>query len=156
MIIRWPRTTPPGSVCSTPVSSVDLMPTIMDIANVPVDARPDCDGLGLAPLLDDTGGYLRRDAIYWHYPHYHHTAPAGAIREGDLKLIEYFEDGRLELYNLAEDVGEQNDLSAAMPGRARQLRQRLREWRDLVGARMPRRNPNHDPARAHEWHRRPR
>jgi len=91
-------------------------------------------------------GKLAREAIYWHYPHYHNTTPGGIIRAGDWKLIEYFEDGRVELYNLREDLGETKDLAAASPEKAAELRKKLADWRTSVGAQMPTPNPNYDPA----------
>jgi arylsulfatase A-like enzyme len=94
------------------------------------------------PLLKESGP-LRRDTLYWHYPHYHRTTPAGALRHGDWKLIEYFEDGRLELYNLRDDLGEQKDLAAAMPEKARELQKMLADWRTNVGAQMPTLNPDY-------------
>jgi len=137
------------------VTSVDLLPTILEMAGAERAAKTPIDGVSLLPLLMQTGR-LRRDAIYWHYPHYHHTAPCGAVRQGHYKLIEYYEDGRLELYNLKDDLGEKTNLAAKMPAKAAALRRRLDQWRKSVGALMPTPNPKHDPKRAHEWVRRPR
>jgi uncharacterized sulfatase len=86
--------------------------------------------------------------VYWHYPHYHNTLPGGAVRAGDWKLIEYFEDGRVELYNLKDDLSETKDLAAAMPDKAAELRKKLADWRAGVGAQMPTPNPDYDPAKA--------
>lgn len=148
LIVRWPGKVKPGSVCDAPVTSVDFLPTFTDITGRPTP--PNVDGESLLPLLTQTGK-LRRDAIYWHYPHYHHSTPAGAIREGDFKLIEFYEDGKLELYNLCEDIGEKHNLADKMPDKARALQKQLARWRKQVDAKMPTPNPNHDPARAHEW-----
>jgi len=153
LIVRWPGRVKPGSECSVPVTSVDFYPTMLEIAGA--EPKQPVDGLSLVPLLKQTGR-PKRDAIHWHYPHYHHTTPCGAIRAGDWKLIEYFEDGRLELYNLAADLGEKSDLAAKMPERAAALRKRLADWRQAVHANMPTPNPNHEPRRAHEWGRRKR
>ena len=155
LIVRWPGVVKPGSVCRTPVTSVDFLPTILEMAGTKANADPSVDGVSLVPLLKQSAP-PRRDAIYWHYPHYHHTAPCGAVRAGDYKLIEYFEDGRLELYNLKDDISEKNDLARKLPDKAADLRKKLDAWRKSVGALMPTPNPNHDPARAHEWGRRTR
>ena len=106
MMIRWPGVTKPGSTCDDPVISVDFFPTILEMAGAKADPKSPPDGLSLTPLLK--GNALQRDAMYWHYPHYSNQGgvPAGAIRSGSHKLIEFYEDGRLELYNLAGDIRE--------------------------------------------------
>jgi hypothetical protein len=107
------------------------------VAGVKPDPRHKFDGVSLLPLLQQTGG-LDRDALFWHYPHYNdRTTPHGSIRKGDFKLIEYFEDGRLELYNLRGDVGEKDNLASSKRGKARELQQVLAKWRKHVGAQMP-------------------
>ncbi len=142
LIVRWPGAVKAGTVCATPVITPDHAATMLDLAG----AKPAVDGLSLVPLLKGTGG-LSRDAIFWHYPHYHPggATPHGAIRQGDLRLVEFFEDGRVELYDLKEDVGETKDLAAARPEIARELRKRLADWRAAVGAQMPSPNPDYDP-----------
>ncbi len=150
LLVRWPGVVEPGSTCTVPVSSVDFYPTLVDIAGDALPARQPLDGRSLRPLLEQRAA-LDRDAIYWHYPHYHHSTPAGAMRAGDWKLIEFFEDGRLELYNLVEDISESRNLAASMPARAAELREKLAAWRHGVNAAMPVTNPDYDPARAHEW-----
>lgn len=150
LIIRWPGVTAAGSVCTAPVSSVDFYPTILEWAGVsPNDAQP-CDGVPLTGLLKAQGA-PQRPGLFWHYPHYHHSTPAGAVRCGDWKLIEFFEENRLELYNLAEDIGETRDHAADMPDLADELHTILRKWRMSVNAAMPAPNPGYDPARAGEW-----
>jgi len=149
-IIRWPGVVKAGSESRVPISSVDLWPTIADIAGTSAKFEHTIDGVSLLPVLKGTGS-LKDRALYWHYPHYHHTSPAGAIRRGDYKLIEYFEDGRLELYNLAKDLGETQNLADSMPEKTKQLHAKLKAWRKKVGARMPRKNPYYDPKRADEW-----
>ena len=152
LIVHWPGATQPGTVCEMPVISMDLYPTLLEIAGVSSEAiRRGVDGLSLVPLLRETGG-LKRDALFWHYPHYQHyqlggTTPYSAIRAGDFKLIEFLDDKHVELYNLREDLGEQRNLAARMPGKADELRARLHAWRQEVGAQMPSRNPNHDPSK---------
>ncbi|OHB82854.1 MAG: arylsulfatase, partial [Planctomycetes bacterium RBG_19FT_COMBO_48_8] len=154
LIVRWPGVVKAGTTCSTPVTSVDFYPTFLEIVGARGDSNQVLDGEDILPLLKQTGT-LERDAMYWHYPHYHHSRPAGAIREGDYKLIEFYEDGRLELYDLANDIGEKKNLATEMPQKATQLQQKLAMWRRSVKARMPTRNPDYDPARANEWKPRP-
>ena len=155
LIVRWPGAVAPGSTCGVPVTSVDFYPTMLQIAGAKGDPKHVLDGQSIVPLLKQSGAF-KRDAIYWHYPMYHHSTPAGAIRRGDWKLIEFFEDGRLELYNLADDIGEKNNLAAKMPEKARALRRKLTAWRKSVGAAMPVKNPKYDPKRAAQWGRHPR
>ncbi|MBS1813364.1 MAG: hypothetical protein JSS87_00650 [Acidobacteria bacterium] len=99
------------------------------------------------------GGSLDREYLCWHYPHYapQGGTPAGAIRQGDWKLLEFFEDGHLELYNLREDPGEQNDFASVFPERVRDMHSRLVRWRKRVGALMPTPNPAYDAARIAEY-----
>jgi uncharacterized sulfatase len=154
LIVRWPGVVKPGSVCNAPVSSVDFYPTFLEIAGIKRHPDHVLDGESLLPLLKETGE-LQRDAIFWHYPHYHHSTPAGAIRQSDWKLIEFYEDNRLELYDLKTDIGERKNLSAEMPQKARELHGKLAAWRRSVGAEMPTANPDFDPARRTEWGRHP-
>jgi arylsulfatase A len=151
LIVHWPGVTKPGSVCETPVISMDLHPTLLEIAGQQDAARKGVDGASLVTLLRQ-GSELKRDALFWHYPHYQHyqlggTTPYGAIRAGDFKLIEFFDDMRVELYNLREDIGEQRNLAATMTAKADELRARLHAWRKEVGAQMPSRNPSYDPSK---------
>jgi arylsulfatase A-like enzyme len=142
-IIRAPGVAKPGSVCDTPVISTDFYPTLLDLAGLPLDSAQHVDGISLVPLLG--GGTLRRDApLFWHYPHYGNQggAPFGAVRDGDWKLIEWFEYGTLELYNLHDDAGEQTNLAAKYPDKAHELRAKLLAWRGATGARMPTPNPD--------------
>lgn len=155
MIVRHPGMIEPNTVCHEPVSSVDFFPTIMQWTACKTPDNHRVDGLSLLPLLKQTGKF-RRDAIYFHYPHYHHMDPSGAIRAGDYKLIEHFDDGQLELYNLQEDISEKHNLATKMPGKAKSLQTKLAAWRKSVGALMPAPNPNHDAAKAHLWQRRSR
>ena len=155
LIVRWPGVVKPGADCSAPVTSVDFYPTFLEIVGAKGRANQPLDGESILPLLTQTGT-LDRNAIYWHYPHYHHSDPAGAIREGSYKLIEFYEDGKLELYDLANDIGEKKNLATEMPQKAAQLQQKLARWRRSVRAKMPTMNPDYDPARADEWKPRPR
>jgi len=150
LVVRWPGVVAPDSVCREPVTCADFYPTLVEVAGGKPPAAQVLDGLSLVPLLKQAGGF-QREAVYFHYPHYHHTRPAGAIRAGDWKLIEFFDDETLELYNLKDDLGEQNDLIGKLPQLARQLHGRLEAWRKSVGAKMPTENPKHDPQRAGQW-----
>jgi arylsulfatase A-like enzyme len=137
LIVRWPGAVKAGSVSDTPVTSVDFFPTCCEIAGVRPDPGHKVDGVSLVPVLKQTGG-IGRDALFWHYPHYNdRTTPHGIVRQGDFKLIEFFEDGRLELYDLKADPGEKDDLAPARPGRAREMQRLLADWRRQVGAQMP-------------------
>jgi len=155
LIVRWPGVVKPGTTCHAPVTSVDFYPTFLDIVATKGNPSHVLDGESILPLLRRTGK-LKRDAIYWHYPHYHHSRPAGVIREGNFKLIEFYEDGRLELYNLKRDIAEKRNLATKLPKKAAQLQKKLAAWRKSVNAKMPTLNPDYDPARAHEWARRKR
>jgi arylsulfatase A-like enzyme len=141
MIVRWPGVVRAGSVCDEPVTSTDFYPTMLEMAGLPLKPEQHVDGESLVPLLKGTGRVTRK-AIYWHYPHYSNQGgkPGGAVRAGDFKLIEFYEDSRVELYNLRADIGEQHDLAAEMPDKAAELQQMLHQWRTEVGAAMPRPN----------------
>jgi arylsulfatase A-like enzyme len=145
LIIKWPGVTKPGSVCHEPVIGVDFYPTLLAMAGVPVPPGV-LDGENIEPLLRQSGS-MKRDAIYWHYPHYHTcgATPYGAIREGDFRLVEFYEDNHVELYNLKDDIGETKDLAATLPEKTAALRQKLHDWRQSVDAQMPTPNPNYDP-----------
>ncbi len=146
LMVRWPGVTTAASVSKEPVVTMDLYSTMLDAAGMkgsPEYAKG-VDGLTLTGLLRQPKGKLGRDALYFHYPHYYPTtSPVSAIRAGDWKLLEYLEDGHTELYNLAEDLSEKKDLSAAMPARSSELRARLADWRKAVNAQMPARNPGY-------------
>jgi arylsulfatase A-like enzyme len=142
MVIKWPGVTRPGSVCNEPVISTDFYPTMMEMAELTLRNQQHIDGVSLVPLLKRTGKPQRK-ALYWHYPHYGNqgSSPSAAVRAGDWKLIEFFEDNHVELYNLKTDIGEKNDLSESMPDKVRRLREMLHAWQKEVGARFPRPNP---------------
>jgi arylsulfatase A-like enzyme len=143
MLVRAPGLTRPGSVCTEPVTSTDFYPTILDLAGLPLRPDQHVDGTSFAPLL--AGKRMTRGPLFWHYPHYGNQggAPGGAVRDGPWKLIEWYEDGRLELYHLADDLGEQHDLAAEHPEKARELHARLAAWRTETGAKMPAPNPRY-------------
>ena len=149
LVVRWPGVIPRGSVCSVPVTSVDLLPTFTEMANARHGGM-NVDGVSLRRLLEGQGAIDER-AIYWHYPHYHSQSkrPGGAIRKGDLKLIEWFDqsadgletEGALELFDLKNDPSEQNNLVAQLPEEAADLHRDLAAWRKRVGAQEMSVNP---------------
>ncbi len=150
LVVRWPGVTTAGGVCREPVFVADLYPTLAEIAH-PEDGKAkndDSDGLSLMPLLKQPTATLDRTALYFHYPHYYPTTtPVGAIRAGDWKLLEYFEDNHTELYNLRDDLGESNDLASKQFAKANELRGRLHDWRKAIQAAMPTANPDYRPDR---------
>ena len=134
-IIKWPGVAEAGSACSEPVVSTDFYPTLLEIAGLPLRHEQHQDGKSLVPLLKKEGN-IERNAIFWHYPHYSNQGgfPGGAVRQGDFKLIERFEDGKVQLYNLRDDIGEQNDLASALPDKVTELRKLLHDWYKSVNA----------------------
>lgn len=144
MMIKWPGVAKPGAVCDLPVISTDFYPTMLEIAGLPWRKEQHVDGVSLVPLLMQRGSPRDR-ALYWHYPHYGNQggSPGAAVRQGDWKLIEFFEDGRIELYNLRDDIGETKNLAATEPDKAQKLTEMLHAWQKDVGARFPAPNPAH-------------
>ncbi|UCG58450.1 MAG: sulfatase-like hydrolase/transferase [Phycisphaerales bacterium] len=151
LIVCWPGKVTAGRSCDVPVIGVDFYPTILEMAGVAKPAGQTLDGESIVPLLMGKGR-LSRKAIYWHFPAYlepynerqrpWRATPASAIRQGDWKLIEFFEDGRLELYNVADDISETDNLAAKMPDKTGELHGALINWRKSVGAPVPtERNP---------------
>ena len=143
-IIRVPGITGAGSRCDRPVISNDLYPTLLELAGLSLNPHQHSDGTSLAPLL--SGGGVKRGPLFWHYPHYGNQggAPSGAVRDGDWKLIEWFEDGSLELFNLREDLAEKKNLAPGNSARVKELHEKLAAWRVSVGAIMPSPNPDFD------------
>ena len=141
LIVRWPGVVAPGTTCATPVISMDLYPTMLEAAGLDPDPDKPLDGESILPLLRQ-GGPLRRQAIYFHYPNYAfhgNNRLGGAIRAGDYKLIEHYDDGSTELYNLADDIGERNNLAQRLPQKTRTLKQNLDQWLKKSNAQMPKR-----------------
>ncbi|MES2462305.1 MAG: sulfatase, partial [Armatimonadota bacterium] len=143
LLIKWPGVVKPGSVTTTPVSGPDFYPTFLRAANAPLRPQQHLDGVDITPLLK--GGQISPRPLFWHYPHYGNQggAPCSALRDGDWKLIEWFEDNRVELYNLHEDIGEHQDLARTNPEKANALKTKLHQWRTAIRANMP--TPNPDP-----------
>lgn len=147
LLIRWPGIVKPGREIDTPVSSPDFFPTLLDVADTKPPSGQTLDGVSLLPLLK--GESLPERPLFWHYPHYGNQggAPSAAIRRGDWKLIEWYEDRRVELFKLSTDLGEQTDLAVQEPRRATQLRDELHAWQKSVGAKLPTPNPHYDPTK---------
>jgi arylsulfatase A-like enzyme len=143
-IARWPGRTPEGVTCDVPVTSTDFYPTFLEAAGLPPRPEQHCDGVSILPLLTGAAA-LERDAIFWHYPHYSNQGgrPGASVRSGRWKLIRFFDDERLELYDLESDPGEQTDLAGREPDRTAALKARLDEWMKDVGAKIPEPNPGY-------------
>ena len=144
LIVRWPGRVPAGRVVNAPVVNSDWVPTLLEMCGRPVP--PSLDGVSLASLL--AGGDAPKRPFFWHFPHYTNqgSQPEGAIRDGDWKLIEYYEEGRVELFNLAQDPGEKNNFAEHEPERVKQLRATLTAWRDATVVQTNTPNPNFDAA----------
>jgi arylsulfatase A len=142
LLVRWPAKSRAG-VCEVPVISTDFFPSILEVTGIPADQQHAMDGVSLTGLLSG-GGEPKREVIYWHFPHYSNhglQSPGGAIRAGDYKLLEYFENGTVQLFNLRTDPAEQHDLAGAEPERAAKLKSMLSAWRTSVNAQMMPPNP---------------
>jgi arylsulfatase A-like enzyme len=141
LLVRLPGVVPPGTVSETPVSSIDFYPTLLEVAHVGPDPRQLLDGLSFLPVLKDPHAELPRETFYWHYPlekpHFLGGRSAGALRHGDWKLIEFFDTGEVELYNLAADPSEEKNLAQSQAERLVSLRAELEAWRKRVGAEVP-------------------
>lgn len=142
LLIRWPGHTPAGSVCKKPVILMDLFHTLREAAGLPSEIDSHADGEGLVDLLKNPAASWDRDTLFFHFPHYYETTgPVGAIRSGEWKLIEYFDDSRVELYRLSTDLGETSDLAHVEAEKTAELQDALHRWRTSVNAAMPIRNP---------------
>lgn len=140
-IVRWTGSIEANRTSEELIISTDIYPTLAELAGVSVDHE--IEGRSLVPHLLRSEP-LDRETLYWHYPHYHLGMPGGVIREGDYKLIEYFETGELELYNLQTDLQEGHNLAADLPGKALELQKKLQNWREANKAKMPTPNPEYE------------
>ncbi|QEG20683.1 sulfatase [Mariniblastus fucicola] len=165
MIVRWPGRIKPGTTCDEPVINVDFMPTFAEISGAKIPAKQTIDGVSLLPVLMDSKAGLKERSLFWHFPVYlqsvsrasgefethdsrFRTRPGSAIRSGKWKLHEYFEDGRLELYDLESDIGETENVASVRPEIANRLHAELEKWRDDAGAPVPTDlNPKYSPAK---------
>lgn len=146
-IIRWPGVIKAGTSCDVPTIHVDVYPTFAEIGKAALPSGQTLDGESLVPLLRNPAARLQREAIYQHFPGYlgagentWRTTPVGTIEVGDWKLMEFFEDGHLELYNLRDDLGEQKNLAADNPEKTKELHAKMIAWREAIKAPMPTRN----------------
>lgn len=154
LIVRWPGVVEKGSQSDAIVSSVDFLPTLNEIAGINKTTFENIDGISIFPVLSHTDK-LNREAIYWHYPHYHSSgiAPSGAVRKGDWKLIEWYDTTiasahqRFELFKLRDDPGESRNLADVYPQKREEMAKLLADWREKVGAQMMLPNPDYDPKR---------
>jgi arylsulfatase A-like enzyme len=144
LVARLPGKIKPHSTCDVPTSTIDLAPTICELCAVPMTDA--IDGVSIVPLLEGKAA-LARDALYWHYPHYSPQGgkAGGAVRDGNYKLVEFYDSGRRELFNLAGDASESTNLTEPEPAVAERLATNLAAWRESVDADMPAANPDFRP-----------
>ena len=151
LIIKWPGATEPGSISDVPVTTMDFYPTLLEIANIKgnEEHNKNLDGISIVSVLKEPKKKLERNTLFWHFPHYYFrpegTVPQSAVRRGSWKLIHFFEDDRLELYNLDEDIGEKQDLVNKHSNVADELYKMLQTWRKEVNAKLPSFNPGYKP-----------
>jgi arylsulfatase A-like enzyme len=159
-VMRWPNKIAPGSICETPVTGLDFFPTFLDVAELAVPESKALDGNSILPLMTNQGDFPER-SLFWHFPIYlqkyngvgddshdplFRTRPGAVVVKGDWKLHEYFEDGRLELYNIIDDIGERNNLASSMPEKVQELHKIMLYWRARTAAPVPtEKNPLFDP-----------
>jgi arylsulfatase A-like enzyme len=152
-IVRWPGVVPPGATSEVPLAHIDIYPTFLEIAQAKPKSGYTLDGVSFAGLLKNPRGSLAREAIYWHFPGYlesyvhprgWRTSPVGAIHAGDFKLLEFFETGVVELYNVRDDIGETRNLASQSPAKTQELRTKLAAWRQQIGAAMPTMKTGHE------------
>ena len=146
-VFRWKGTVKPGQTESTPINSVDLYPTLVELAGGELPADYPLDGVSYASLLKEQKPLERGKPLFWHFPGYlgatadtWRTTPVSVVRDGDWKLLEYLEDGHLELYNLRDDLSETKNLAEAKPEKARELHEKLQAWRQEINAPLPTKN----------------
>ncbi len=142
LIVRWPGHLPEGKVVDAPVNNIDWIPTLLDLAGVPVPTG--LDGISLAEGL--TGGAFPERSLFWHFPHYTNQGgrPGGAMREGQWLLVELYDDNKAELYDLSVDIGEKQDVACRHPGRVASMRAALDAWRGANDVQYNTPNPDCD------------
>ena len=156
--VKWPGVVKSGTKSAEPIIGVDLYPTLCEIAGAKLPKEQPLDGVSLVPLLSGKVKTFEDRPLFWHFPaylqgkaegardEYFRTRPAGAIRLGDWKLIEYFEDASLELYNLKGDIGETTNLTRELPEKTNELHEKLIQWRQSINAPVPTElNPKYEP-----------
>lgn len=139
-IIKWPKHIQTGRVSDIPITSTDYYPTLVEMLSA-TPSPASLDGQSLVPLCKNEEYHSAN--LYWHFPHYHGSGnkPSAAIRSGNFKLIEWMEDGEVELYDLEKDIGEEHNLIKTLPDKGKELQQQLREWQQGIGALFPTKNP---------------
>ncbi len=150
LVVKWPGKINAGSKSEVLTIGTDFYPTLLEMVGLPQKPKEHKDGVSLLPILTGKTNKLERNQLFWHYPHYHRTNPYGATRNGDWKLIEFYEDGKLELYNLKTDPNETTNLVETNAKKAAQLLKELQAWRIDVDAKMPTNNPNYDAKKAND------
>jgi arylsulfatase A-like enzyme len=157
VIVKWAGVKTPGTECNFPITSTDFYPSILEMAGL--DQLPDQhkDGKSIVPLLRGSSS-INRDAIFWHFPHYSNhgmQSPGGAVRYKNFKLIEYFENGTIQLFDLDKDIGELNDISKVNPEKTKELQEMLHQWRKNINAKMMPPNPDyvadHEPWKGYKY-----
>lgn len=143
LLVRWPEVIKSGLQIHEPTSSPDFFPTLLEAAGLDLYPEQHVDGRSIMPLLRDEP--YQRGPIFWHYPHYSNQGgtPGCSVRDGDYKLIQFFEDDHVELYNLRDDIGEENNLAESLPEVTNRLKAQLDEWKLEVEALIPKPNPNY-------------
>jgi len=148
LIVVWPGHTEPGMVTDVPVIGTDFYPTLLEMLDLPLMPEQHKDGISFVPLLEGEP-FNGHDALYWHFPHYSNhgnQSPGGAIRVGKYMLLEYFENGTVQLFDLENDLGEQFDISKENPEITQNLLKMLQDWRKETDAKMPQRKADSKPA----------
>ena len=143
-IMKWTQQIPENSICEVPITSTDFYPTLLELTELPQVPNQHMDGKSLVPLFKNTNTFSR-EALYWHFPHYHGSLnrPVAAVRSANYKLIQWFEDDALELYDLEADLGERENLVKTLPEKTAELKKLLQNWQQEIGAKMPIQNPNY-------------
>ena len=148
-VFNWKGKIPPGEVNNTPIMGIDIYPTFVELAHAEAPADYPLDGVSLMPVLTGTQKTLDRSGLAWHFPGYlgfgegeWRTLPVAAVRFGDWKLLEFFEDGRQELYNLKDDIGEKHNLAADTPDKVKELHEKMLDWRKTSAPKCPRKTPS--------------
>lgn len=150
LIVRWPGVVRPGTSTDEPVNSIDFYPTLLDATGVEPPEDYPLSGTSFVPVLENAEASLDREHLYWHFPGYlqaygpgaWRTTPVSVIRSGSWKLLKFYEGNRVELYNLAEDIGETRNLAQDRPEKRTQLLGQLNEWLDATDAPLPRPKEN--------------
>jgi arylsulfatase A-like enzyme len=148
-IVRLPRQVPAGTTCDAPIISMDYVPTILDFCNVETPQELKFDGQSLRPLLAGVAAEQFQRPLFWQYPHYGNQggAPGAVALDGQWKLIEWFDDGKTELFDLENDLGETQNVAAEHPEIVEKLRKQLQAWQRDVGAKSSTPNAAYDPAK---------